>query len=143
MTYFTRTASLTLALGLSALTAGAVQAQERAAELPPLGAKWKEVLPKKKVYANADSIEKIGEDTYRAVIVSETFRDQRTIDTDEIRCAENSARTIRVREAGKVAMTSSRDLRFAKDPFVKTRPGSEAAAKYRKVCELARDKFKK
>ena len=111
----------------------------------PLSAKWKEVVPRRKVYANPDSIEQIGKDAFRAVIISETLKDTRTIDTDEIRCGEHSARRIRVREAGKVAATSSRDLSFPKDPFVKipvSPPNNSAEVKYRNVCAMAREKFR-
>jgi len=141
---FERIVAFLFVLLAASVPAHAQQAPERKAPAP-LSARWKEVVPGRKVYANPDSIERIGNDAFRAVIISETLKDTRTIDTDEIRCADRTARRIRVREAGKMAATSSRDLSFPKDPFVKfptSPPNNSTEVKYKNVCAMAHEKFR-
>jgi hypothetical protein len=109
----------------------------------PLGPKWHEVLPGKQVYTNTDSIQRIGPGEYRAVIIG-VVGNMRDIWTDEIRCAQHTARSIRLRitrpaAGGRPGFHA--DTTMAHDPFDKAYPGGPEDIKYQNVCAIARAKF--
>jgi hypothetical protein len=103
----------------------------------PLGPGWVPVLPGKSVYANRDSIWKIGPGAYRAVIITDLMPGFRNIDTDEIRCAEHTARTVRSRAVGSHVRSGRGDVATPSEPFEKVYLGGPADLKYQAVCALA------
>jgi hypothetical protein len=102
---------------------------------------WFRVSATESIYTNMDSIAKIGPETYRVVLINDTFPGLRDILTEEVRCADHTARTIRVRSVGKHYAGQTEDRSEPNAPFVKYNPGSAAESKYQKVCSKAQRKF--
>jgi hypothetical protein len=107
-----------------------------------LGREWIRIRSDMFAYVNLDSVQKIGPDAYRTVIILDQFPGIRDIHTDEVRCVEpRSARTIRYRTWGRFARGLTQDRKDPDAPFAKVTPGGDDEFAYRKVCQLAEKKF--
>jgi len=121
-------------------TAGAASAS---AQSP--GAKWTALIPGKRLYTTPDSIERIGDDTYRAKIVEYAARDT-TVYTDEVHCADLTARTIHDHRTGARVTPNARGQRvrdvYSPDQlFEREVVGGPSDQKYQRLCAVARAKF--
>jgi hypothetical protein len=126
-----------------AASAASAAAASVAAQSP--GSKWTALMPGKRLYTTPDSIERIGDDTYRAKIVEYAGRDT-TVYTDEVRCADLTARTIRDHRSGARVTPNAkgqrvRDVYTPDQLFEREVVGGPSDEKYQRLCAVARAKF--
>jgi hypothetical protein len=107
-----------------------------------LGRDWLRVRDDQPVFANLDSIQRIGPDFYRAVLIFDEFPGIRDIRTEEVRCTDHAARTIHQITMGRGATgPMAQNRRTPEAPFVKLAPGDTAEAQYLKICQMGQKKF--
>jgi hypothetical protein len=140
-----RSESLTVAVRALVLGVVALVTLPRGSRAQSPGSKWTALLPGRRVYTTPDSIERIGDDTYRAKIVEYTGRDT-TIYTDEVHCADLTARTIRDHRTGARVTPNEkgkrvRDVYTPDQLFEREVVGGPSDQKYQLLCAVARAKY--
>jgi hypothetical protein len=107
------------------------------------GPRWIEIQSGKTPwYTTPDSIEKIGEDAYRVVFFTEPMAGLRDLYTEELHCADHTARAVRLRMSGSRVSPGTSEKTSPDEPFTADLPGSPSTARHEKTCALARERFK-
>lgn len=127
------------------ITSAQGPAQRTARDEGAPGPGWKAIVPGRPVFITADSISKIGTDSFRYVIFRR-LGDAESTETAEVQCADHTRRTIRLVTRGKYIAPDKSGKRVKvqatpKESFEKPYPGGAADVILQRVCDLGHAKF--
>ena len=121
-------------------------AQSTARDEGPPGPTWKPIVPGRPVFITADSISKLGTDSFRYVIFRR-LGDAESTETAEVQCGDHTRRTVRLVTRGKYIVPDKSGKRVKaqatpNDSFEKPYPGGAADVILQRACDMGHAKFR-